>query len=700
MAQIETWYRQDLKQPVQVHHLPGNVFSQDNQGNLLGVEVYDDGVPASLSGTVSANIVRSDGGTVAATGTVSGNKMTVVLPAAAYAVPGIISVVLKLVAGGITVSMLAVVAVVYASSTDSAVDPGTIIPSISALIEQIQEAVATIPLDYSDLNSFAEEQINNKICAISPNMYNKNVSPAKSGYYATSSGWTSAGGDSRLGTTHPIYLIEGNTYKWPANGSGIYGVNAKYAWRIRYPGDSDIIDMTNIGTLSDGYYTVAINTSGWYVVNIDLTQKNAFMFCDSSQYPDFYIGYGIAKIADDYPNVFLTFEGDEGEQYLSVAKKSANMFDRSSSLIQSSQYCSGWDWAESTGDARLGATHPIYLVSGQTYKWIAAKGIYGANNGSYLWRVTSLADLTIISRKQGEFSENDEYVTWTCDETGYWVVDIDFQAKDAFMFCLSSEYPSNYEEYGVYYATNALDYSKITTIPYLPIAGKTLVCDGDSIAAASYDMPQGKGGWFGRLRDDQKIVGHNYAIGGGSITYLSDSRHCISRSIDDIYDDYESIDILILEGGTNDADLIGQFVDDTPPEGFGTWTADDFSGEYDDTTFCGAVEAMFYKALNYWPSAHIGFIVAMEMGYNNNASTNNRKRYFDEIVKIAEKWHIPVLNLWNNSGADARLVAFYDPTKTNQQNVDSEKFYYDGQHPTSYGYNKMQRMIEEWVKGL
>lgn len=151
MAQIETWYRQDLKQPVQVHHLPGNVFSQDNQGNLLGVEVFDDGVPASLSGTVSANIVRSDGGTVAATGTVLGNKLSVVLPAAAYAVPGIISVVLKLVAGGITVSLLAVVAVVYASSTDTAVDPGTIIPSISDLITEIENAIATIPPDYSEL---------------------------------------------------------------------------------------------------------------------------------------------------------------------------------------------------------------------------------------------------------------------------------------------------------------------------------------------------------------------------------------------------------------------------------------------------------------------------------------------------------------------------------------------------------------------
>ena len=37
-----------------------------------------------------------------------------------------------------------------------------------------------------------------------------------------------------------------------------------------------------------------------------------------------------------------------------------------------------------------------------------------------------------------------------------------------------------------------VDYSKINTFSYLPIAGKTLVCDGDSIAAATPDDPGAK----------------------------------------------------------------------------------------------------------------------------------------------------------------------------------------------------------------
>lgn len=159
MAQIQTWYKQDLTQPVHVHHLQGNVFSQDNQGNIIGVEVFEDGVPASLSGTVSANVVRSDGGTVAVVGTLSGNKMSVVLPSSAYAVPGIISIVLKLTTGSVVVSMLAVVAVVYASSTDTPIDPGTIIPSIQDLIDAINDAIASIPPDYSDLTNAVRNDV-------------------------------------------------------------------------------------------------------------------------------------------------------------------------------------------------------------------------------------------------------------------------------------------------------------------------------------------------------------------------------------------------------------------------------------------------------------------------------------------------------------------------------------------------------------
>ena len=151
MARIETWFNQDLQEAVKVRYIDGNVFSADNSGNIIGINVFNGGQPASLTGSVSASIIREDGVTVSAVGVLSGNRVSVVLPQAAYVCPGVISVVLKITSGTDITTVGAVVGNVYRSTTDSVVDPGTIIPSIETLIAEIQAAVASIPADYSDL---------------------------------------------------------------------------------------------------------------------------------------------------------------------------------------------------------------------------------------------------------------------------------------------------------------------------------------------------------------------------------------------------------------------------------------------------------------------------------------------------------------------------------------------------------------------
>lgn len=168
MAVIETWYNQDLSNPVQVQYLHGNVFSQDNGGNLIGVNVYQNGQPATLVGAVSASVIRSDGATVAVSGSANGNKVSIVLPQAAYSVPGVISIVIKLVNDPVITTLCAVVANVYQSATDTIVDPGTLIPSIDELIAQIQAAVASIPLDYSALWREVDESYDDSIMQFYP----------------------------------------------------------------------------------------------------------------------------------------------------------------------------------------------------------------------------------------------------------------------------------------------------------------------------------------------------------------------------------------------------------------------------------------------------------------------------------------------------------------------------------------------------
>lgn len=150
---FETWLQTDLKKPVSVQKLSGNLFSADNEGNLIGVEVFDNGEAATLSGNVNGYVIRPDGETVLVDGTLSGNKASIVLPSSAYAVVGQESIVIKV--GGVTVG--ACVAYVYKSTTDVIVDPSHVVPSLSELLAKIADCEAATE-DANEAASLANEK--------------------------------------------------------------------------------------------------------------------------------------------------------------------------------------------------------------------------------------------------------------------------------------------------------------------------------------------------------------------------------------------------------------------------------------------------------------------------------------------------------------------------------------------------------------
>ena len=229
MAIIETWFEQDLKRLVKINRLDGNVFSQDNEGNLIGVELFDNGEPAVISGTVSGTVIRADGGTVAiSSGTLSGNKCSVILPSAAYAVPGLISVVIKLTSGGRITTVCAVVAMCYRSSTDIAIDPGTIIPSVAALIAEIENVAATIPQDYSELsNGFdAKFPIND---ALIPAFTSAYYPLDSTGVTTTGKAWRADKGE----VTGAQYSY--TTYQVPTGYAGNVAIVYGHGWGKPYP---------------------------------------------------------------------------------------------------------------------------------------------------------------------------------------------------------------------------------------------------------------------------------------------------------------------------------------------------------------------------------------------------------------------------------------------------------------------------------
>lgn len=187
------------------------------------------------------------------------------------------------------------------------------------------------------------------------------------------------------------------------------------------------------------------------------------------------------------------------------------------------------------------------------------------------------------------------------------------------------------------------------------------------------------------------MVWVNYGISGGMIT--DNHSHCIMNSIDTIYQQMPELDYLILEGGTNDADILQL-------AGIGTLTQNDYTSTFDTSTFTGALETLFRKALTYYPTTKIGYIIAQKMGMTNNANLAVRYSYFERAMEVCKKWGIPYINLWDESPLNPNLPSMYDSSLDATGNIEANKLYVDGQHLTSTGYDIITAKIEAWMKTL
>lgn len=235
------------------------------------------------------------------------------------------------------------------------------------------------------------------------------------------------------------------------------------------------------------------------------------------------------------------------------------------------------------------------------------------------------------------------------------------------------------------------------------LKGKIIIFDGDSICHATSETQDNNRGWAYRVGKRFEMDWVNLALSGGTITaemYYSEShhpRHWVSRNIDKIHLQYPQVDYLIFEGGTNDADLL-----DIDSPRFGTYDPCDYSGNYDDTTFTGALESLFFKSISYYPKAKIGFIVTQKMGIPKSGYGKDyrRRHYFLRAIEICKKWGVPYLDLWDSCPLNPSLKCHYDPTISKEENIKTGKAYLDGQHLTGVGYDIVSDPICSFVFSL
>lgn len=154
----------DLSDQLKRYTLQTPLVQNNNMAHEFNVALMDGESEVPVE-NVSADFLRADGNVVPIFGdycTANGNVATVVLPEACYAVQGRATLTINVSSGDVKTCVGFFSCMVFKTNSASAVDPGTIIPSVAQLIEEIREVAESIPADYTELSETVESLEQNK----------------------------------------------------------------------------------------------------------------------------------------------------------------------------------------------------------------------------------------------------------------------------------------------------------------------------------------------------------------------------------------------------------------------------------------------------------------------------------------------------------------------------------------------------------
>ena len=622
MAYIETWVKQEMTKPVKVQYLGGNLFSQDSQGNLLGVELYKDGVAYSGGGTVSGTVIRADGGTVAVTGSISGNKAQIILPAAAYVVVGGVTIIIKLTQGGQTVTVGAFVSMVYATSTNTIVDPGTIIPSVAEMINQIQTAIDSIPPDYSalvgqvdDLKSAFDDTvqlITEKVYAYSPTYVRKNTNDYGE---ITTGSWLRATSEELIGfnTAYSVKISKKAGYSIT-----VYFFNSSKEYTNR-------INRTGTGAEE---YAIPVGV-GYFRIKISKNDTSAEI--------------SIAE-AEENVSIEYTFLYDSLTDGMQTAKienleKFDGLFDVETNLINPSEMTSGYINIEGT------------VIENSSYKTTDFIPVKANQSICFTTRLRKFLAFDALKRPiASTFKNNDVSAGYVFTATVDGFVRASVYVSDANYMAVYGNQVKEYMPYGKIIIKNLkLTDDSGANAGNILYGKKWAVCGdsftaGDFTGASDYTFPDG------RFAGQNKVYSRHIALrndmtlqflagGGRTLAYPSDgtfSNSFTNPSADFKYTNIASdVDYITLYFGINDSHH---------EAGSSGTDGEDTTGEIPLGTINDTTTATFYGAWNVvleWiatnrPFAHVGIIVS---------NGCDRDAYRVATIECAKKWGFPYIDL-------------------------------------------------------
>lgn len=207
-----------------------------------------------------------------------------------------------------------------------------------------------------------------------------------------------------------------------------------------------------------------------------------------------------------------------------------------------------------------------------------------------------------------------------------------------------------------------------------PLKGKLLYAFGSSIVNGHLANVS----FVEDVAEDNEMQYRKFAINGAT-SNTADPNNILTQ----IKNAPNTIpDFVIFDAWANDA--YPEIADD--PEKFGVITPD-FESDLKTNTFCGGLEAICKTLVNKYEGAQF---ILLATHKTPAREYRVQKQMYDAAMKIAAKWSIEVIDLFNGGNFNAFIKSYqYDYSYDKVDQFGGNHAYGgSGTHPNAYGYRK------------
>lgn len=215
---------------------------------------------------------------------------------------------------------------------------------------------------------------------------------------------------------------------------------------------------------------------------------------------------------------------------------------------------------------------------------------------------------------------------------------------------------------------------------------KRVLIFGDSIMFGSGNNGYGVGEY---LRDHLQADLGKYAIGGARVGFY-EGKSWVVDQVKLAIENNETPDYIVFDGMTNDCNMTDGVNCDVAlgvvEEGYPEY--DIFKVEREGSTFSGCFQAIIYTFMARFPRAKLLYVRTHNMGRRKD---DVQKIYGERALAICEKWGVPYVDLYKESGLNTFISVQRDLFTNDSYNWGRG----DCTHPNALGYElKYMPLIE------